>query len=707
MSYCLNPYCRTPQNPSGITVCQSCGSTLLLKERYHAVQELGDGGMSRTFLAVDLDRFNIPCIIKQFSPQSSKISWVQKAVELFNQEALRLQELGTHPQIPSLYAYFEQEEHLYLIEEWVEGKNLLYELNKNGAFKEPQIIQLLQDILPILKFIHQHHIIHRDIKPDNIIRRQSDQTLVLVDFGIAKHSLNLLKPQTGTLAGTIGYAPLEQMRGGKAYPASDLYSLGMTCIHLLTQVPPNQLFDPFSGELIWRSHLPNFNQTLSLQLNQILDKLLKDLVKERYQTVEEVLQDLALNQPQTITTIPPPSALNIIVATELQTISNHSLSDNGFLFQGNSVSFNSNHFILKQHNLTPYSPTNPGLTATLTPPLLQQKHIYNFPGFISISPSLKLECINRLSGHHQRIQALAIGPNGYLLISGSQDKTLRVWNLKTGQFLHRLMGHDAAICSIAISPNGRKLVSGSLDRTLISWNLDKRAIADRFFSHSGSPYSHRCGAVYSVAYSPDGAMIASGSEDHSIKVWNQRNGELLSRYCEHLEAVLSVQFIDHSRINHPGVNANSHSGRNYLFASSSSDGTIKIWQFGQLKSLQTLTGHLDQVSVISLSPTQPLLVSGSADHTVKLWNLNTGELIKTLTKHSDSISSVSISPDGQWLATSSKNGTIYLWDISQPHQLGILSNCLDGYSPIIFSPDHQRFICCGEDDQILVWELKI
>jgi len=707
MSYCLNPYCRTPQNPSGITLCQTCGTTLLLKERYRAVQELGDGGMSRTFLAVDLDRFNIPCIIKQFSPQSSKISWVQKAIELFNQEALRLQELGTHPQIPSLYAYFEQEEHLYLIEEWVEGKNLLHELNENGPFNEHQIIQLLQDILPILKFIHQHHIIHRDIKPDNIIRRQSDKKLVLVDFGIAKYSLNLLQPQTGTLAGTIGYAPLEQMRGGKAYPASDLYGLGMTCIHLLTQIPPNQLFDPFSGELIWRSHLPDFNQALSFQLNQILDKLLKDLVKDRYQTVEEVLQDLAFHQPQTMTTIPPPSALNIIVATELQAISAHPYSHNSFLFPANSVFVNSNHFILKQHNLTSYFSTKSTLTTTLNPPLLQPELIDHSPGLISMTPDLKLECINILSGHKNSIKALAISPNGYLLISGSQDKTLRVWNLKTGQFLHRLIGHDAAIYSIAISPNGRKLVSGSLDRTLISWNLDKRAIADRFFSHSGSPYSHRCGAVYCVAYSPDGMMIASGSEDHSIKLWNQRNGELLSRYCEHLEAVLSVQFINPSQIHHPFIKANSHSWRNYLFASSSRDGTIKIWQFGQLKSIQTLTGHLDQVSAISLSPTQPLLVSGSADHTVKLWDLNTGELIKTLTEHSDSISSVSISPDGHWLATSSNNGTIYLWDISQPHQLGILSNCLEGYSPIIFSPDHQRFICCGEDHQILVWELKI
>lgn len=710
MSYCLNPYCRKPQNPSGINLCQTCGTTLLLKERYCAVQELGEGGMSRTFLAVDLDRFNTPCIIKQFSPQSHKISWVQKAIELFNQEALRLQELGIHPQIPSLYAYFEQEEHLYLIEEWIEGKNLLHELNENGFFSEDKIIQLLQDILPILKFIHQHHIIHRDIKPDNIIRRQSDQKLVLVDFGIAKYSLNLLQPHTGTLTGTVGYAPLEQMRGGKAYPASDLYSLGMTCIHLLTQIPPNQLFDPFSGELIWRSHLANINQTLNPKLNQILDKLLKDLVKDRYQTVEEVLQDLEPNTLKPITTIPPPSSLNIIVATELQAISSHSFPENQLFFKPDSLPFSVTHCLLKEYNSAFYSPGNSSLIATLNPPLSQSQSLpkpqIQFP-FISISSRLNLKCTNILSGHQAPVQALAIGPNGYLLISGSQDKTLRIWNLKTGQFLHRLMGHEAAISSLAISPNGRKLVSGSLDRTLISWNLDKRAIADRFFSHSGSPYSHRCGAVYTVAYSPDGSIIASGSEDHSIKLWNQRNGELLYRYCEHLEAVLAVQFINVSIINQSSSNVNQHSLRNYLFASSSVDGTIKIWQVYQLKSLKTLTGHLDQVSSLFLSPTQPVLVSGSADHTIKLWDLNTGELIKTLTEHSKIVSSLAMSPDGKWLASSSDDGRIYLWDMSQPHQLGILSHCFAGYPPIIFSPDNQQFICCGDENQILVWKFQI
>ncbi|VXD15741.1 serine/threonine-protein kinase [Planktothrix paucivesiculata] len=701
MSYCLNSYCRNPQNPSGITVCQTCGTTLLLKERYRPVEELGGGGMSRTFLGVDLDRLNTPCIIKQFLPPSHKISLVKQAIEHFNQEALRLQELGIHTQIPALYAYFEQEQHLYLIEEWVEGKNLLQELNETGAFSENKIIQLLEDILLILQFIHQHHIIHRDIKPDNIIRRKTDQKLVLVDFGIAKYSLNLGQPQTGTLTGTIGYAPLEQMRGGKAYPASDLYSLGMTCIHLLTQILPNQLFDPFTGELIWRSHLKNINKTLSKKLTRILDKLLKDLVKERYQTVEEVLQDLAakpLIPPVVNIPIPPPSPLNIIIATELQAVTSNLFSQNYLFFKANSIPLLSHNSLLWEHSSSS--------SATVNSPFLESKFISKTQ-LKPLLPDISLDCINTLSGHKDTVKALAISPNGYILVSGSQDKTLIIWNLKTGQLLYRLIGHEAAITSVAISPNGHKLVSGSLDRTLISWNLDKRAIADRFFSHSGSPYSHRCGAVYSVDYSPDGDMIASGSEDKSIKLWNQRNGELVYRYSEHLDAVLSVKFID-NLVNNPCLSPSKNSYYNHgLFVSSSKDGTIKIWQLSRLKSLQTLTGHSDQVCAIVVSPTQPLLISGSADHTVKLWNLNTGELIKTLTEHSDRVSSVAISPDGQWLASSSDDGIIYLWDMGQPQNLGILSGRLEGCAPIIFSPDHQHLICCDKDDQILVWQFKI
>ncbi len=686
MSYCLNPYCRTPQNSSAETVCQTCGTTLLLKKRYRAVQELGEGGMSRTFLAVDLDRLNTPCIIKQFSTHSHKVPLVEKAIELFNQEALRLRDLGDHPQIPALYGFFEQENHLYLVEEQIEGKNLLKELNIKGAFSEVEIIDLLKDVLPILTYIHHHQVIHRDIKPDNLIRRKVDGKLVLVDFGVAKQTLDLWQPKTGTMTGTIGYAPLEQIRGGKAYPASDLYSLGMTCIHLLTQVPPNQLFDPLSGELIWRSHLLKNHQFISKKLGEILDKLLPDMVKDRYQNAEEVLQDLEDCQPSTVTasvTASPqlfPSPLTIIVEAELQAFYPYAYQNYSF----------------KTHN---FAPTFMQPSRAIFPSLKTQSKTTVVP----VQERVSLDCVKILSGHPEPIQAIAIGPNGYILVSGSQDKTLKIWNLKTGQLLYQLTGHEAAIASVAMSPNGRKIVSGSLDRTLIAWNLNKRAIADRFFSHSGSPYSHRGGAVYAVAYSPDGCFIVSGSGDQTLKVWNQRNGELLYKLSEHLDRVLCVSFAHSDLTLCPETH---HYPQNHLFASGSEDGIIKLWKFGHVKSIKTLIGHTDAVHSLAFSPDQFLLISGSADQTLKFWNLQTGELIQTLTAHADIVSSVAISSDGKLLASGSRDGIIYLWNLTDPNHVGQGFHRFSGYPPVLFSPDNQQLICCDQNSQVLVWKLS-
>ena len=186
------------------------------------------------------DRLQAKCAIKLFFPQSQQPGAVSKATELFNREAQQLLQLGEHPQIPTLYAYLEQEKRLYLVQEFIDGVNLLQELQQQGAFSEAKIWELLRQLLPVLQFIHEHGVIHRDIKPENILRRQLRRhpsataanprqlsgTLVLVDFGVAKQGSQSELAQSGTITGTQGYAPLEQIWRGQAYPASDLYSLG-------------------------------------------------------------------------------------------------------------------------------------------------------------------------------------------------------------------------------------------------------------------------------------------------------------------------------------------------------------------------------------------------------------------------------------------------------------------------------------------------
>ncbi|AFZ23252.1 serine/threonine protein kinase [Cylindrospermum stagnale PCC 7417] len=307
MSYCLNPHCPKSENPDDVKFCQTCGAKLLLKERYRAIKPIGQGGFGRTFLAVDEDKPSKPrCVIKQFYPQAQGTNTVQKAVELFTQEAVQLDELGKHPQIPELMAYFTQDDRQYLVQEFIDGPNLAQELVHRGAFGEMQIRQLLDDLLPVLQFCHAREVIHRDIKPENIILRNSDRKLVIVDFGAAKTATSTALNRTGTSIGSPEYVAPEQMRG-RAVFASDIYSLGATCINLLTMRSPFDSYDTHNATWIWQQYLKT---PVSNQLSIILNKMLENIPVRRYQTVDEVLKDLNPQSPVTPTpaiSTPPPT----------------------------------------------------------------------------------------------------------------------------------------------------------------------------------------------------------------------------------------------------------------------------------------------------------------------------------------------------------------------------------------------------------------
>ncbi|MEO8892377.1 MAG: protein kinase [Coleofasciculaceae cyanobacterium] len=310
MSYCLNPRCPSPHNPTGTNFCQTCGSKLLLKERYRTIKPLGQGGFGKTFLAVDEDKPSQPyCVIKQFFPQAQGTNTVQKAAELFTQEAVRLDELGKHPQIPELLAYFSQDSQQYLVQEFIAGRDLAHELTINGVFNEARVRSLLLDLLPVLQFVHQHQVIHRDIKPENIILRASISPqplptsahtggggkLVIVDFGAAKVATGTALGRTGTAIGSAGYSAPEQSFG-RAVFASDIYGLGVTCINLLTNKHPFDLFDPNENIWVWRQVSSPVTDTLS----RILDKMVESAINRRYQSAAEILQELNLPTPQSL-----------------------------------------------------------------------------------------------------------------------------------------------------------------------------------------------------------------------------------------------------------------------------------------------------------------------------------------------------------------------------------------------------------------------
>jgi serine/threonine-protein kinase len=347
-----NFYCsKGHQNPDGSRFCLQCGEKLgspiisgvqpgrILGERYVIVRQIGQGGFGRTYLAEDSNRFRELCVLKEFSPQVQTPYVLQKAEELFQREASVLYKLQ-HPQIPRfremLKVNLDGKEYLFLVQDYVEGQtynSLLNTRKQQGLkFTEIEVRQLLQQILPILEYIHSLGVIHRDISPDNLILRNSDQLPVLIDFGGVKQVAAAVasqyyqsgagSPAVGTLLGKIGFAPPEQMQSGMVYPHSDLYALAVTVLVLLTGKQPQELLDTYNLTWQWRREI-----SLSPSLGQIIDRMLAPAVGDRYQSARQILDALNPpppgnypqtqppgNYPQTLPPTPPPVTTSETVA---------------------------------------------------------------------------------------------------------------------------------------------------------------------------------------------------------------------------------------------------------------------------------------------------------------------------------------------------------------------------------------------------------
>ncbi len=268
--------------------------TTQLNNRYQVIQVLGIGGFSETFLAEDT---YMPsrrrCVIKQLKPTINDPQTYQKIQRRFEREAETLEYLAEgSDQIPNLYAYFSENGQFYLVQEWIEGQTLTNIVKVKGVLSETIVKEILLSLLSVLDYIHSKGIIHRDIKPDNIILRSSNDKPVLIDFGAVKATIrSVVSPKNLTqslVVGTPGYMPSEQAVGRPVY-ATDIYSLGLTAIYLLTGKHPHELqTNPQTGEIIWQDHAPG----VSLKLAMVLNRAIKPQAGDRYTTARKMLHAL-------------------------------------------------------------------------------------------------------------------------------------------------------------------------------------------------------------------------------------------------------------------------------------------------------------------------------------------------------------------------------------------------------------------------------
>jgi serine/threonine protein kinase, bacterial len=313
----LNRFCQTCGHQIIAPVANSMAAGVLLGDRYRIKSEVGRGGFGCTYLCEDINRFNELCILKEFAPQVHGTALLTKAQELFEREAGVMYQLQ-HPQIPMFREMFRVNRggvgQLFLVQDYVDGvtyqRLLQQKLQQGQRFTEAEITDFLTQILPVLDYIHGLGVIHRDISPDNLIKRDRDGLPVLIDFGGVKQvavnattqclPASVGNPVIPTRLGKIGYAPNEQMQRGVVFPHSDLYALAATTLVLLTGKEPPNLIDPQNFTWNWREDI-----SLSPTLDGILDRMLQLRPKDRFESAQAVLTALKSGNSIDVSSNPP------------------------------------------------------------------------------------------------------------------------------------------------------------------------------------------------------------------------------------------------------------------------------------------------------------------------------------------------------------------------------------------------------------------
>lgn len=665
-------------------------------DEYHLLSLIGEGGMSAVYRAKHegLDRDVAVKIL------SAKFAQEQDYVDRFNREA-RIAASLEHPHIVPVYDYGTFEAGAYLVMRLMRGGSLADRLSENTSIEAEDTLSILDALAEALDYAHERGVIHRDVKPGNILFDERG-VAYLGDFGIAKIA-DLSVTRESVVLGTPYYMPPEQWHNQNITPAVDQYALAVIMYSLLTGQRPfeapeaNQvMYQHINEQPVLPHHL---NPQLSPDVSSVILRGMAKQPEERYGSVGEFATALksALSQPvpepaaptretmpraeptvaRPISPVPaeaplPPSPPRSLSDTQPRMTYDRGASNVvrplmiggalGLLLicgLGMVSLFALSSLFTADATATPELATATDVAFESSPAsTVTVLAITDIPAIPTPSIATPIsgefgDPQTLFSNPEIPVRDVVISADGQRIASAHGDGAIRVWQNGADNPPIQLNGHAGTVNTLDFSADGRWLVSGGDDQTVRLWDLSAGVQSAVWSGHSGP--------VRDISFSPDGTRVASASEDGSAILWDAGSGTPLSTLGTMSDSpprILAVAFSpDGTRI-----------------ATGSDDSAVRLWDTASGSLLNTFTGHREAVRCLAFSPDGVLLASGSTDDTVLIWRLGSGQIVHTLAGHGRDVWSVVFSLDSGLLASGGRDNNLRVWDVVSGNQMAVMAH---------------------------------
>ena len=673
---------------------------------YRLIRLLGRGGFAEVYLGEHL-RLKTQAAIKVLHT-----SVEDDDVEGFLREAQTVAHLK-HPHIVRVFDFDVENHTPFLVMDYLPNGNVRRSHPKGTPLPLPTIISYVKQAASALHYAHDEKLIHRDVKPENMLVDR-DNTLVLSDFGIALMAQSSRYQRTQEVAGTAAYMAPEQFQG-KPHRASDQYSLGVVVYEWLCGDRP------FRGTFteLYSQHMfvppPSLREKmpmLSPDVEQVVLTALEKDPRQRFASVrafatalEQASQSAQLHSsilsqapttpdqprqpalkaspmiplPQQTIALPTSEIVQIPLAPPDQSRQPTSISSMQSRPEPAHKGISRRTVVVSLAGLAVVGMAGGGLLwlTHSQKPVVPTWSILPTP--TPILPPLGTT-LYTYRGHFDTLWSVAWSLDSKRIASGSQDRTVQVWDATTGRDVYIYRGHSDAVHAVAWSPNGNRIASGSQDRTVQVWNAITGELVYIYGSHSD--------AVWSVAWSPNGTRIASASMDGTVQVWDATTGRNVYTYRGHSNYVNSVAW----------------SPNGMRIASASGDGTVQVWDAATGRNVYTYRGHSSAVWSVAWSPDGNYVASGGTDTTVQVWDATTGNHIRTYRGHSQYVHTVAWSPDSQHIASGSDDRTAQVWKPSKGITTLTYRGHLDHVHAVMWSSSGTRIASGSQDTTVQVWQ---